>query len=105
LFLEYLLVDFGRRRADVQRTLFALDAASLRYDRQLQRTIFGVQRSYFAHSAALEEKASARVNRDLARTLVASITVAKIRLKNHASSAQKTVHSVSSAATALYRHG
>jgi outer membrane protein TolC len=58
-FLEYLLVDFGRRRADVERTLFALDAASLRYDRQLQRTIFGVQRSYFAHSAALEGEESA----------------------------------------------
>jgi Outer membrane protein len=70
--LEYLLVDFGRRRADVQRTLFALDSASLRYDRQLQRTIFGVQRSYFAHSAALEEEKSARVNLDLARTLFES---------------------------------
>ena len=72
-FLEYLLVDFGRRRADVQRTLFALDAASLSYDRQLQRTIFGVQRSYFAHSAALEEEESARMNRDLAHTLFESI--------------------------------
>jgi outer membrane protein len=71
--LEYLLVDFGRRRADVQRTLFALDSASLRYDRQLQRTIFGVQRSYFAHSAALEGEKSARVNLDLARTLFESI--------------------------------
>jgi outer membrane protein len=73
LFLEYLLVDFGRRRADVQRTLFALDAASLRYDRQLERTIFGVQRSYFAHSAALVGEESARVNLDLARTLLESI--------------------------------
>jgi outer membrane protein TolC len=72
-FLEYLLVDFGRRRADVQRTLFALDAASRRYDRQLQRTIFGVQRSYFAHSAALVGEESARANRDLARTLFESI--------------------------------
>jgi outer membrane protein len=72
-FLEYLLVDFGRRRADVQRTLFALDAASLRYDRQLERTIFGVQRSYFAHSAALVGEESARVNRDLGRTLLESI--------------------------------
>ena len=72
-FVEYLLVDFGRRRADVQRTLFALDAASLRYDRQLQRTIFGVQRSYFAHSAALRGEESARANRDLARTLFESI--------------------------------
>ena len=68
-FLEYLLVDFGRRRADVQRTLFALDSASLRYDRQLQKTIFGVQRSYFAHCASLEEEKSARINLDLARTL------------------------------------
>jgi hypothetical protein len=38
----------------------------------LQRTIFGVQRSYFAHSAALEEEKSARVNLDLARTLFES---------------------------------
>jgi outer membrane protein len=73
LFLDYLLVDFGRRRADVQRTLFALDAANLSHDRQLQRTIFAVQRSYFAHSAAVVEEESARVNRDFARTLLESI--------------------------------
>ncbi len=48
------------------------DSASLRYDRQLQRTIFGVQRFYFAHSAALEEEKSAQVNLDLARTLLES---------------------------------
>jgi outer membrane protein TolC len=77
-FLEYLLVDFGRRRADVQRTLFALDAANLRYDRQLQQVIFGVQRSYFAHSAALVEEESAQMNRDFARTLLESIQ-AKMR--------------------------
>jgi outer membrane protein len=77
-FLEYLLVDFGRRRADVQRTLSAFDAANLRYDRQLQRTIFGVQRSYFAHSAAVVGEESARMNRDFARTLLESIQ-AKMR--------------------------
>jgi outer membrane protein len=73
LFLDYLLVDFGRRRADAQRTLFALDAASLSYDRQLEQTIFGVQRSYFAHSAAVVGEESAQVNRDFAHTLLESI--------------------------------
>jgi outer membrane protein TolC len=39
----------------------------------LERTLFGVQRSYFAHSAALVGEESARVHRDLGRTLLESI--------------------------------
>ncbi|CAN5829001.1 TolC family protein [soil metagenome] len=71
--LEYLLIDFGRRRAEVDRTLNQLAAAHLDYDRQLQKTIFAVQRAYFRHSAALSEEKSAAANRELAKTLADSI--------------------------------
>jgi len=52
--LQYLLLDFGRRAAEVQRTLAALDAAGLTYERKLQKVVFDVQRAYFAHEAALQ---------------------------------------------------
>jgi outer membrane protein TolC len=59
LSLEFLLLDFGRRAADVRRTLAALDAAGLAYERGLQRVVFDVQRRYFAHEAALRGLESA----------------------------------------------
>ncbi len=71
--LEYLLIDFGRRRAEVDRTLNQLAAANLNYDRQLQKTVFAVQRAYFRHSAALFEEKSATANHELAKTLSESV--------------------------------
>ncbi|MEO8206038.1 MAG: TolC family protein [Chthoniobacterales bacterium] len=72
--LEYLLVDFGRRDADLQRTLHALDAANLSYNRTMQRTVFAIQRSYFAHNAALWQEKAATANLELARTISAMVT-------------------------------
>ncbi|MEO6053947.1 MAG: TolC family protein, partial [Chthoniobacterales bacterium] len=71
--LEYLLADFGRRNADLQRTLHTLDAANLNYNRQMQRTVFAIQRAYFAHNAALSQQKAAMANLDLAKTISAMI--------------------------------
>jgi outer membrane protein len=67
--LEYLLLDFGRRAADVRNTMALLEAASFDYDRKLQTTLFAVQQSYFAHSAALAQQEAAQANIVLSRTL------------------------------------
>ncbi|MEO8825385.1 MAG: TolC family protein [Chthoniobacterales bacterium] len=72
--LEYLLVDFGRRNADLERTLHALDAANLTYDRQMQRTVFAIQRAYYHHNAALSQEKAAAANLELARTIVAMVS-------------------------------
>lgn len=51
--VEYLLFDFGRRDADVDRTIAALESAGLLYQRRVQETVFNVQRAWFAHEAAV----------------------------------------------------
>lgn len=53
LSLEYILLDFGRRSADVQRTLAMFDAANFIYQRKIQQVVFEVQRAYFAYEASL----------------------------------------------------
>jgi len=68
LALEYVLLDFGRRASDVNRTLAAMDAAGFAFDRNLQNVVFAVQRAYFAHEAAVWSLAAARVARDSAAT-------------------------------------
>lgn len=67
LSMEYLLLDFGRRTADVRRTLAALDAAGLIYERKLQKVVFDVQRTYFAHEAALRHQEAATALVEAAR--------------------------------------
>lgn len=52
LAVEYLLLDFGRRSADVRRTVSMFEAAGLVYRRDLQEVTFGVQREFFRHEAA-----------------------------------------------------
>jgi outer membrane protein TolC len=57
--LEYLLLDFGRRRSDVRRTVALLDAANLTFSRRVQTTVFAVQQAYFAYVAALAQQQAA----------------------------------------------
>jgi outer membrane protein len=45
--LDWLLVDFGRRSADVDSAAQTLLAANLQFDRVQQRVIFAVQKAYF----------------------------------------------------------
>ena len=63
--LEYLLLDFGRRAADVRRTVALLEGANLSFSRRVQTTVFAVQQSYFAHTAALSQRDATRTNLEL----------------------------------------
>lgn len=75
LSLEFLLLDFGRRAADVKATVAAFDAAGLAYERQLQEVVFAVQSAYFRHEAALARDEAVRRLREAAA--VASKTTEK----------------------------
>lgn len=70
---EYLLLDFGRRSADVRRTVALLDAANLSFSRSVQTTVFGIQQSYFAHTAALSQQDAARENLGLSKTILGMV--------------------------------
>ena len=70
---EYLLLDFGRRAADVRRTVALLDAANLGFSRNVQTTVFGIQQSFFAHTAALSQRDAAKANLELSKTILAMV--------------------------------
>ncbi|KAB2640314.1 MAG: TolC family protein [Verrucomicrobia bacterium] len=71
--LEYLLLDFGRRSADVRNTIALLEAANLQFSRKVQSTVFAVQQSYFAHTASLIQRDAAVANLELAKTILAMV--------------------------------
>lgn len=70
---EYLLLDFGRRAADVRRTVALLDAANLAFSRNIQNTVYAIQQSYFAHAAALSQRDAAKANLELSKTILAMV--------------------------------
>jgi len=72
--LEYILLDFGRRDADVARTIATFNALGLTYQRKLQEIIFAVQKAYFAHEASLWKKKAAEMNLAFLSTLADMIT-------------------------------
>ncbi len=72
--LEYILLDFGRRDADVAKTIATFNALGLTYQRKLQETIFIVQKAYFAHEASLWKKKAAEMNLAFLSTLADMIT-------------------------------
>ena len=69
LSMEYILLDFGRRDADVQRTIATFHALGLTYQRKLQEVIFTVQKTYFAYEAALWRKKAAEADLIFTQTL------------------------------------
>ena len=71
--LEYLLLDFGRRAADVRRTVALLEGANLTFSRRVQTTVFAVQQSYFAHTAALSQREATKANLEFTRTLLSMV--------------------------------
>ena len=75
--LEYLLLDFGRRDADVRSTTALLQAAKLNFNRRMQTSVFAVQQSYFAHTAALSQQQAATSNLELSRTLLSMVEAQK----------------------------
>jgi outer membrane protein len=50
--LDWLLLDFGRRTADLDSTAQTLLAANLQFNRKQQSVIFAVQKAYFAFDAS-----------------------------------------------------
>ena len=73
LSLEYLLLDFGRRTADVARAVALCEAAGLVYERKIQEVVFSIQSRYFAHESALWQERAASAMRDFARTAFETI--------------------------------
>jgi outer membrane protein len=59
LAVEYLLLDFGRRSADVRKTVAMFEAAGLLYRRDVQEVTFRVQLEFFRHEAANGRRRSA----------------------------------------------
>ena len=49
--LDWLLLDFGRRKADLENAAQTLLAANLQFNRKQQSVIFAVQKAYFAFDA------------------------------------------------------
>ena len=68
LSIQYLLLDFGRRAADVRRAVAMFEAAGLLYDRKVQEVVFAVQSRYFAHEAAVSKEAASTALVEAART-------------------------------------
>lgn len=68
LSIEYLLLDFGRRAADVSRAVALFDSAGFVYERRLQEVVFEIQGHYFAHEAALWKEQAAASLLEFART-------------------------------------
>lgn len=68
LSLEYLLLDFGRRAADVSRAVALFEASGLLFDRKVQEVVFTVQSRYFAHEAALAKESANASMLEAART-------------------------------------
>lgn len=67
--IEYLLLDFGRRDADVKRTLAMFEAAGWSARREMQEVVFAIQSAYFRHEAAYHQLEAARVRLRFARLL------------------------------------
>jgi len=58
--LDWLLLDFGRRSADVESACQRLLAANLQFNRKQQSVIFAVQKAYFAFNASRARVAARR---------------------------------------------
>jgi outer membrane protein TolC len=73
LSIEYLLLDFGRRAADVSRAVALFDAAGFVFERKLQEVVFEIQSRYFAHEAALWKERAAASLLEFAKTAAQTV--------------------------------
>ena len=71
--LEWLLLDFGRRRAAVDEASWRVINANLTFNRKHQEIAFSVSRSYFALDASRARLAAAHVTFEQASTLASSV--------------------------------
>ena len=65
---QYTLIDFGRRRADADYARQRLAAANFIFNRRIQDVVFGVERAFYALSAAEAAVIAAEQNAALAHT-------------------------------------
>lgn len=70
VYASWLLLDFGRRDADTDRSRAELAAANMSHDRTIQRTVFEVQKSYFRLEGALGLRQAAEQDVTAARSVL-----------------------------------
>lgn len=70
VYASWLLLDFGRRDADTDRSRAELAAANMSHDRTIQRTVFDVQRAYFRLEGALGLRTAAEQDVTAARSVL-----------------------------------
>ena len=70
VYASWLLLDFGRRDADTDRSRAELAAANMSHDRTIQRTVFAVQKSYFRLEGALGLRTAAEQDVIAARSVL-----------------------------------
>jgi outer membrane protein TolC len=70
VYASWLLLDFGRRDADTDRSRAELAAANMSHDRTIQRTVFEVQRGYFKLEGALGLRTAAEQDVIAARSVL-----------------------------------
>jgi outer membrane protein TolC len=70
VYASWLLLDFGRRDADTDRSRAELAAANMSHDRTIQRTVFAVQSAYFRLEGALGLRAAAEQDVIAARSVL-----------------------------------
>ena len=70
VYASWLLLDFGRRDADTDRSRAELAAANMSHDRTIQRTVFAVQQSYFKLEGALGLRTAAEQDVIAARSVL-----------------------------------
>lgn len=73
LSVEYLLLDFGRRSASVEKMMALFESSDFLYRRILQQVAFETQAAYFAHEAALSAHSAALSQLDAANTALLTI--------------------------------
>lgn len=73
LSIEYLLLDFGRRAADVSRAMALFEGAGFVFERKVQEVAFEIQRRYFIHEAALWKERAAESLLEFAKTAAQTV--------------------------------
>src|SRR5262249_7540813 len=77
--LEWLLLDFGRRRAAVDAAQALIVEANAGFNAKHQQIVFNVTRDFYALTAARGKANADRAALDSARTLVESVAARKTR--------------------------
>src|SRR5262249_13992100 len=79
LSLEWLLLDFGRRRALVDGARALIAEANAGFNAKHQEVVFGVTRAFYALTAARAKLHASRAASDSARTLADAVRARKER--------------------------